>query len=125
MDLGRGALVERLERSAPLAREGDDLPASVVVRPLARDEPVVLEPGENPAHVPGVDVERAAKLGDLGRFALRELEDDAALGKRVRRVEQSFAQHADHVRVEAAELANGVDCHALLRSLTWSKIPRI
>ena len=66
-----------------LGGEAQDLPARVVRRALAHDHAVVVQPGDEPAELAGVHVERLAQLGDLDRLGAPQLEDHARLGQRV------------------------------------------
>jgi hypothetical protein len=77
----------------------------VVARRLAHDEPVGFEPAEDPAEVAGVEPQQPAQLGRGHLIAMRQLEQHAGLGERVRRAEDTGLEHADHARVEAVELA--------------------
>ena len=59
----------------------------------------------------GVDPHPGPQVGDLDALLLRELEQHAALGERVRRVEQTGTEQLQLRRVEAAEgaqLGDGV-----------------
>ncbi len=53
----------------------------------------------------GVDPHPRAQVGDLDALLLRELEQHAALGERVRRVEQAGPEQLQLRGVEAAERA--------------------
>jgi hypothetical protein len=128
-DLGTGPLVEHRVRRAPGRRQPDDLPPRVGARALPADQPVGLEAAQDPAQVSGVDIQFAPQPGHLHRVPLRQLEDDPRLGERVRRVQQTAAQHPDHVGIEAVEVPHGGDeipgrrhASTLAKSLTESTI---
>ena len=98
--------VEPRHDIAAAAGQLDDLPPSVGGRTLPGDQLVRLEPGQDPAQVARVDVDRAAQVGDLAGVALRQLEQQPRLGERVRGVQVLAPQQPDHVGVEAVEPAH-------------------
>jgi hypothetical protein len=59
------------------------LPPRVGLRLPAGDEPVGLQPGEQPAQVAGVEVERPAEVADRRHRPLAELVQHARLGQRL------------------------------------------
>ena len=86
--LGR-APVEHRERLAARRRQAHDLAPPVGRRPLAGDQAARFQPPEQAAEVAGVDPHPRPQVRDLDALLLRELEQHAALGERVRRVEQT------------------------------------
>ena len=68
-DLLRGTLVQAAEGVLPGAGQRDDPAAGVGVRAPPGDQAVRLEPGQDPAQVPGVDVDGAAQRADLALAA--------------------------------------------------------
>ena len=100
--LGR-APVEDRERLAARRRQAHDLAPPVGRRALAGDQAAPLQPPEQAAQVARVDPHPRPQVGDLDALLLGELEQHAALGERVRRVEQTGAEQLQLGRVEAAE----------------------
>ena len=99
----------RSNTAAPAAVRLTSWRRASVSRLPAGDEPVGLEAGEQPAQVAGVEVERAAEVGDRRHRPLPELVQHARLGERVRRPEQAGPEHPEPPRVEAVERAHRRD----------------
>jgi hypothetical protein len=89
--------------------EPQHLPPCVALGPLADDQPLLVQPGEQAAQLAGVHVERRAQRGDLGHLRAPQLVQHARLGQRVARAVQPAAQDPDLVGVEPGELAGGGD----------------
>ena len=67
---------------------------------------------QDAAQVPGIEPELGRELARGDRRAVRELVEDAHLGKRPGAVQQPLVQHADAPRVEAVEPADRLDAGA-------------
>ncbi len=106
--LGRAA-VEHRELGPAQIGELHQLPTGVAGRAPAGDQSLRLEAREHAAEVPRVDTERATHLSHLTLVDLGELEQHPSLGQRVRRLDDTVVEHADHARVEPVEGAYVVD----------------
>lgn len=100
-------MVELGARLAAVWDEAHALAAPVVRRALAGDQALVLEASEDAAEVAGVEVERAAQVGDVD-LAVAEVVQDAGVGERVLGLEKALAKDADAAGVETVEGAHGV-----------------
>jgi len=74
---------------------------------LAHEQPARLEFAQQPAGVPGVQVQSFPQVRDPGRRALGDFEDDARFTQGVLGVGRAFVQHTDDAGVEAIECADG------------------
>ena len=108
-DLLVGATVERPEDPPPLRGEGEKTRACVVGRGRARDEPLPVEPLEDPAHVTAVDPEVERDAGGGDGAPARDLVQDPDLGQGVVAAERVLAQDTDLLRVEPVEASDPVD----------------
>jgi hypothetical protein len=109
------------KRGASGCREREVDLASVGGRAGALYQSSANEPPDEPAHVAGVEVEVAHECCCSRRVAVRQLEQQAAFGERVRAVEITLVERSDDTRVEAAEPADGVYCRCG-SGLTWHTI---
>ena len=106
--LGRAAVEHRELGSAEIG-ELHELATGVARRAPAGDQSLRLEAREHAAQVARVDPERATHLSHLTLVDLGELEQHPSLGQRVRRLDDTVVEHADHARVEPVEGAHVVD----------------
>ena len=81
----------------------------VNVRPRLQDQLATLEAAKDAAQVPGIDAELSRQLGGGRGVSMCDLVEDADFRQRKRAVEVSLPQHADVLRVEAVESADGGD----------------
>ena len=101
--------IERPEHRLALRGEVQMRLACVVAGALALQPAAARELREDAAQVAGVERQVADQVARERPLPMRDLVQHAHLRQRAVAVEQAAAQHADLLRVEAVELAHGID----------------
>ncbi len=95
--------IERKEGGSSLLRQGEVIEAAIGVGRISHHQAAVLEVPEHPAQIPRVEAQVRAQLRRGWLFPLKQLVEHAPLGQRERAPQQSLAQGANLLGVEAVE----------------------
>ena len=109
LDLVPGGGVELAEGFLPFIGQREEHLSPVFVGTSPADQPALLETAEDPAQVPGIQVELSSEMGSRRPFVVGEFVDHPCLGEGERAFQESLLEDSDLLGVEAVEPSNGFD----------------